>query len=133
MGTQAYLKKKSFLPSLRRSSRRSVQLICSLIPRLLSTHQENSMLVVQLLMPVLLEEKLLLTLMEDGALMVEVLSPVKIHLRSIDRLPTMEDLLLNLSSPTDLLTEFSFKFHMLLDSLIHYQSMLIHTVPSKKV
>jgi hypothetical protein len=73
------------------------------------------MLVVQLPMLVLLEERLLSILMEDGAHMEVVLSQEKIHQRSIDPLLTTVDMLPNPLLPMDLPTDASFKYLMPLD------------------
>ena len=64
------------------------------------------MLEVQLLMQVLLEEKLLSIHMVVGAHMEEVLSQEKMPQRLIDLLHTMLDMLLSQSLLTDLHTEF---------------------------
>merc|ERR1712023_5075 len=78
----------------------------------------------QLLMPDSLAEKLLLILMEDGAHMVEVPSLEKINQRSIGLLPTMVDMLPSQWLPMVLLTDASFKSHMLLVLPILFPSML---------
>merc|ERR1711935_625463 len=119
-------------PSLKRLSTRLSQRICLLTPKSLSTHQDASMLEVQQLMQDLPEEKSSLILMVVGAHMEVVLSQERTPPRLIDPLLIMEDMLPSLLLLMDLLTEFWFRFHMLLLLLTHFQFTLIHMVPLRK-
>ena len=115
-----------------KSSRRSFQRTSCRILTLSSTHQVNSMLVVQLPMPVSLEERSLLTPMVDGAHMEVVPSQVRTQPRWIDQPLTMLDMLPSPWSLLVLLTDSLSKCHMLLDWLTLSPSTLktmVHLEP----